>query len=122
MATAKLTRPSLEAVESNNDFINSDYEFGALREISVDVSPSISLTFKEPTAEDFLKLQEFENSSNVSDVETTLFTICLLHVPDSGKKKISMREAKKLSARQLKKIGGALKILIDDEEEQDFKS
>lgn len=122
MATAKLTRPSLEAVESNNDFINSDYEFGTLREISVDVSPSISLTFKEPTAEDFLKLQEFENSSNVSDVETTLFTICLLHVPDSGKKKISMREAKKLSARQLKKIGGALKILIDDEEEQDFKS
>lgn len=122
MATAKLTRPSLEAVESNNDFINSDYEFGTLREISVDVSPSISLTFKEPTAEDFLKLQEFENSSNVSDVETTLFTICLLHVPDSGKKKISMREAKKLSARQLKKIGEALKFLMNDEEEQDFKS
>lgn len=131
MATSKLSRPenlskpSLDEIESS--VVLSEYDFGELDTITVDITENISLTFKEPTAEDYLKLQEFEKNPNLSEMETTLYTICLLHTPDPGKGRISMKEAKKLTAKQLKRIGDALKELTSDmiEEEQleeDFKS
>ena len=55
-------------------------------------------------------------SRKLGEIEATLQTICILHAPEAGGKKLSMRDAKKLTARQLKKIGEALGSLLGSDE------
>lgn len=130
MAITKLSKPGLNAIEADVlDTSTSEFDFGEPEILSVELSPKVSLSFREPRAEDAIKLREFETKNkNISDIESTLFTICLLHYPQNGQSKLTIKDARKLSTKQLKKIGKVLNQLMvgddnDDEgEELDNKS
>lgn len=130
MAITKLSKPGLNAIEADVlDTSTSEFDFGEPEILTVELSPKVSLSFREPRAEDAIKLREFETKNkNISDIESTLFTICLLHHPQNGQGKLTIKDARKLSTKQLKKIGKVLNQLMvgddnDDEgEELDNKS
>lgn len=128
MAITKLSKPGLNKVEADVlDTVVSEFDFGEPEILTVELSPKVSLSFREPRAEDAIKLREFETKNkNASDIESTLFTICLLHYPQEGQGKLTIKDARRLSTKQLKKIGKVLNQLMvgDDEdgEELDNKS
>lgn len=129
MAITKLSKPGLNQVESEVLDLNvqSEFDFGEPEILTVELSPKVSLSFREPRAEDAIKLREFETKNkNASDIESTLFTICLLHYPQEGQGKLTVKDARRLSTKQLKKIGKVLNELMvgddDDGEELDNKS
>lgn len=128
MAITKLSKPGLNKVEADVlDTAVSEFDFGEPEILTVELSPKVSLSFREPRAEDAIKLREFETKNkNASDIESTLFTICLLHYPQEGQGKLTIKDARRLSTKQLKKIGKVLNQLMvgDDEdgEELDNKS
>lgn len=108
--TSKMSRPAREEQDWGND-----YYFGDPEIVTVQLTEDLSLSFKEPSAEELEYIEEInEESLNKKNgqIEATLKMICLLHVPDEGKKKISLKDAKKLTARQLKKIGEALNEVL----------
>lgn len=125
MAITKLSKPTLSQVEagtSSNE--SSSFDFGEPEITTVQISKTVELAFREPTAEDAMKLSEFQNKNkDSSDVEATLYTICLLHFPLDGQAKLTMKDAKRLSTRQLKKIGSTLnKLMGGDDDSEDSKS
>lgn len=128
MAITKLSKPGLNKVEADVlDTAVSEFDFGEPEILTVELSSKVSLSFREPRAEDAIKLREFETKNkNASDIESTLFTICLLHYPQEGQGKLTIKDARRLSTKQLKKIGKVLNQLMvgDDEdgEELDNKS
>lgn len=108
--TSKMSRPSLDEKEWD-----TDYYFGDPEIVSVEITDSIILNFKEPSAEELELIEEINEESSKKkngQIEATLKMICLLHVPEEGKKKISLKDARKLTARQLKKIGDALEGVL----------
>lgn len=108
--TSKMSRPNLE----ERDW-DTDYYFGDPEIVSVELNDSVVLNFKEPSAEELELIEEINEESmkkKNGQIEATLKMICLLHVPDAGKKKISLKDARKLTARQLKKIGDALEEVL----------
>jgi hypothetical protein len=129
MAITKLSKPGLKQIEAEvlDSGHQSEFDFGEPEILTVQVSPKVSLSFREPKADDAIKLREFEmKNKEASDIEATLFTICLLHYPQEGQGKLTIKDAKRLSTKQLKKIGMVLNRLMaaDDEleEELDNKS
>lgn len=124
MAITKLSKPSLRQVEAEVDLDTpSTFDFGEPEIITVQVSDTVELAFREPTAEDAMKLSEFQNKNKTaSDIEATLFTICLLHYPLESQQRLTMKDAKRLSTRQLKKIGSTLNQLMGGGEEDDSES
>lgn len=115
MAVSKMTRELASPSESDDDLFN----FGDPEVISVELAPGKFLSLKEPCASDLIEISKISDNKGVSDVETTLQTICILHSPSDGERKLTLKEAKKLRPRQLKKLGEAINVLlgIDDEEE-----
>lgn len=120
MAITKLSKPGLKQIEAEvlGPESASEFDFGEPEILTVQVSDSVSLSFREPRADDAIKLREYElKNKNVSDIESTLFTICLLHYPQEGQGKLTIKDAKRLSTRQLKKIGLVLNQLMAGEED-----
>lgn len=122
MAITKLSKPGLKQVEAevldNNQV--SEFDFGEPEVLTVQVSERVSLSFREPRAEDAIKLRDYESKNkDISDIESTLFTICLLHYPQDGQGRLTMKDAKRLSTKQLKKIGQLLNELMAGDEGKD---
>lgn len=88
------------------------FDFGEPEVIPVEISPGKFLTLREPSANDLIEISRISDNKNISEVEATLQTICVLHVPDAGKRKLSLKDAKRLTARQLKMLGGAINELL----------
>ncbi len=110
MAISKMSRePSASVNQAEDDDI---FDFGEPEIIPVEVSPGKFLTLKEPSANDLIEISKISDNKNISEVEATLQTICILHVPDSGKRRLSLKDAKKLTARQLKRLGSAINELL----------
>lgn len=118
MAISKMTRETLNSSLNNNDDVDDLFDFGEPEIISVEITPGKFLTLKEPTANDLIEISKISDSRNIGEVEATLQTICILHSPDEGKRKLSLKEAKKLRPRQLKKLGDAISELLGSNEEQ----
>lgn len=118
MPITKLSKPGLKQVEAEVVESESGFDFGEPEIITVPISNTVELAFREPRAEDAMKLADFQSKNkNVSDIESTLYTICLLHYPLDGQQKLTMKDAKRLSTRQLKKIGSTLNELMGGSEE-----
>ena len=64
-----------------------------------------------------LRVSKISNNKNIDEIEATLQTICILYVPDPGKRRLSLKEAKKLRPKQLKKLGAAINELLGMDEE-----
>ena len=114
MATSKMSRqPEADSVDSGaSDF----FDFGEPEVLPVEISVGKFLYLKEPSAEDLIHIAEINENDKLSEIEATLQTICVLHAPQGGGKKLSMRDAKKLTARHLKKIGEAMGVLLGTDE------
>lgn len=114
MATSKMSRPGTE--ENSVLEAGGAFDFGEPEVVPVEISKGKFLYLKEPCAEDLIFISEINDDEKLGEIEATLQTICVLHSPEAGGKKLSMRDAKKLTARQLKKIGEALGSLLGSDE------
>lgn len=111
MPTSKLARPNSDTeVITIND--SSDFDFGEPEIVPVEIASGKFLYLKEPCAEDLIVISDINSNEKLSEIEATLQTICVLHAPTEGGKRLSLKDAKKLTARQLKKIGEALSSLL----------
>jgi len=115
MATSKMSR---QVSEPNFADISSDsfFDFGEPEVLPIEIVPGKFLYLKEPCAEDLIHIAEINSNDKLSEIEATLQTICVLHAPQEGQKRLSMRDAKKLTARQLKKIGEGMGQLLGTDE------
>lgn len=111
MAVSKMSRALPAEVNSPGE--EDDYfDFGDPEVVTVEISPGKFLTLKEPSANDLIEISKISDNKNISDVEATLQTICILHSPDDNRRKLSLKDAKRLTARQLKALGGAINELL----------
>jgi hypothetical protein len=113
MPSSKMSRPGAE--DAQVDSFDS-FDFGEPDVIPVEISKGKFLYLKEPCAEDLIHIAEINDNEKLGEIEATLQTICVLHHPEEGGKKLSMKDAKKLTARHLKKIGDALATLLGGDE------
>jgi hypothetical protein len=117
MAVSKMVRETNTSVTSDDDDLS--FDFGEPEVISVEISPGKFLTLKEPSANDLIEISKISDNKNTSEVEATLQTICILHQPDQGGRKLSLKDAKRLRAKQLRKLGVAINELLGMDEEQE---
>jgi hypothetical protein len=115
MAISKMSREA-SAVAVHTDEEDDLFDFGEPEIIPVEISPGKFLTLKEPTANDLIEISKISNNKNIDEIEATLQTICILHVPESGRRKLSLKEAKKLRPKQLKLLGNAINELLGMDE------
>lgn len=112
MAISKMSREASPSatlrMEEEDDF----FDFGEPEIISVEISPGKFLTLKEPSANDLIEISKVSDNKNISEVEATLQTICILHSPDTGRRRLNLKDAKRLTARQLRKLGMAINDLL----------
>lgn len=109
-----MSRPGAEEVIDTELF--GDFDFGEPEVIPVEIATGKYLMLKEPCADDLIQISNINSNEKISEIEATLQTICVLHYPEQGGKKLSMKDAKKLTARQLKKIGDAMTDLMGGDE------
>lgn len=119
MPTSKMSRPTNDV--GDNFELDDGFDFGEPEVIPVEIAKDKYLYLKEPCAEDLIKISEISENTKISEIEATLQTICILHAPQDGSRKLSLKDAKRLTAKQLKSIGRSLSILLggdEDEEEE----
>ena len=115
MATSKMSREAAYPV-STSDNDDDIFDFGEPEVVSVEISPGKFLTLKEPSADNLIEISKVSDNKGISEVEATLQTICILHSPDAGRRRLSLKDAKRLTARQLKKLGTAINELLGMDE------
>ena len=117
---AAISKMSRETSMASSQIDDDDFfDFGEPEVISVEVSPGKFLTLKEPSANDLIEISKISDNKNISEVEATLQTICILHTPEEGRRRLSLKDAKRLTARQLKKLGGAINDLLGVDDTED---
>ena len=118
---AAVSKMSREAVSPGSEsFEDGDiFDFGEPEIIPVEISPGKFLCLKEPSAEDLIEISKISENRNLNEVEGTLQTICILHSPDPGKRKLSLKDAKKLRAKQLRALGNAINQLLGLDEQSE---
>lgn len=115
MATSKMSR-----VPANSEAdITSHYDFGDPSVIGVELAQGKVLYLKEPSAENLIEINSLSDNKNINEIEATLQTICILHSPEEGLPRLTMKDAKKFTARQLKKLGDAINELLGLNEEEE---
>ncbi|UYE97252.1 hypothetical protein [Cyanophage S-TIM54] len=114
MATSKMTRSSVEETAAAE--VNNGFDFGEPEVVPVEIATGKFLYLKEPCADDLMAIAAINDDQKLTEIEATLQTICILHSPEVGGKKLSMRDAKRLTARHLKKIGEAMSVLLGSDE------
>lgn len=115
MAVSKMPRESnaqSSSVEEDNFF-----DFGEPEIIPVEISQGRFLTLREPSASDLIEISRISESKNTNEIEATLQTICILHAPEPGMRKLTLKDAKKLRPKQLKQLGLAMNQLLGMDEE-----
>jgi len=96
----------------DSEFENDVFDFGEPEVIPVEIAPGKFLCLKEPSADDLISISNISEDKKISEVEATLQTICILHAPSSGQKRLSLKDAKRLRAKQLKMLGQAINQLL----------
>jgi hypothetical protein len=110
MAVSKMSR---EAVSVTSTALDDDtFDFGEPEVIPVEIAPGKFLCLKEPSADDLIEISKISDNKNINEVEGTLQTICILHSPEPGGRKLSLKDAKRLRAKQLRALGTAINQLL----------
>lgn len=94
-----------------------DFDFGDPDVSEVEVYPGKFLSLREPSADDLIAIEKVGRDKNLDEIEQSLAVICILHHPEPGKKKLSMRDAKKLRSKQIRKLSDAIEVLMGIKEE-----
>jgi len=108
-AIAKMSRTSLESTVTHEDDF---FDFGDPEVLPVEISSGTFLYLKEPSAEELMEIYKISEDKKVSEIEATLQTICILHSPTEGQRKLTLKDAKKLRPRQLRLFGKAIDQLL----------
>lgn len=117
--SSKQLRPQTAEYELSGD----DFDFGDPEVMNVEIFPGKFLSLHEPSAEDLISIDKVSKDKNLDDIEQSLAVICILHQPEPGKRKLSMRDAKRLRSKQIKILSEAIEELMGlNEEQKDNKS
>jgi hypothetical protein len=118
MAVSKMSREAISGSSIDSD--DDTFDFGEPEIIPVEIAPGKFLCLKEPSADDLIEISKISDNKNISEVEGTLQTICILHSPEPGGRKLSLKDAKRLRAKQLRALGMAINQLLgmDDGSEE----
>lgn len=107
----------------------SEFDFGEPEVIPVEIAEGKYFTLREPSAEDLMEIDKISDDKSLSEIEATLKTICILHVPEREGRKLTLKDSKKLRGKQIRKLGEAISQLLGmedgdegGEEEEDMKS
>lgn len=121
-----LSSKSIRDIQAAADTARSDFDFGEPEVIAVEIAPGKFLSLQEPSADDLIEITKISNDKEMDEILATLKTICILHSPSQGSPKLTLKDARRLRHRQIKKLGEAINIFLnsDDEEEKenDMKS
>lgn len=117
-----LTSKSLREIETSLQEVSSEFDFGEPEIISVEISPGKFLSLHEPSAEDLIEITAISQDKSLDEIQATLKTICILHSPEhQGGRKLTLKDAKRLRAKQIRMLGEAINQLLGSEE-TDMKS
>lgn len=121
MALSSKSLRQLEQVVVDDSF---SFDFGEPQIVPVEISPGKYLSLREPSADDLIEISKISTDKSLNEIEATLKTICILHSPSEGGRKLTLKDSKRLTARQIKKLGDAVNSLLGNEEgdEEDMKS
>jgi len=118
MALSSKSLREIETVAEDNFF-----DFGEPEILSVEISKDTCLSLHEPSAEDLIEITKISNDKTLGEIEATLRTICILHSPEPGGKKLTIKDAKRLRAKQIRLLGEAINSLLGmEEDDTDMKS
>jgi hypothetical protein len=109
MAVNKMSRVTQDEVTA---FEDTGFDFGDPEVIPVEITPGKFLCLQEPSADDLIQISNISEDKKISEIEATLQTICILHSPAAGERKLSLKDAKRLRAKQLKMLGQAINQLL----------
>ena len=117
--SSKQLRP-VQVQEVEYGITDDEFDFGDPEVVDVEIYPGKFLSLREPTAEDLIAIEKASNDPKFDDIESTLAIICILHYPGPGKRKLSMKDAKRLRSKQIKILNDAMQKLMgisDDKED-----
>lgn len=120
LSSKSLRELETTAAQSADD----DFDFGDPEIVSVEIAPGKFLSLQEPSAEDLIEITKSSSDKSLDEVQATLKTICILHSPEAGGRKLTLKDAKRLRAKQIKMLGEAINELLggSEDEEKDMKS
>ena len=118
-----LSSKSLRDLENVAQQEDDDFDFGDPEIVTVEIAPGKFLSLQEPTASDLIEIDKISKDKNLDDIDQTLKIICILHSPEPGHRKLSMKDARRLRSKQIKMLGQHIGDLIGMERtESDMKS
>jgi len=120
-----LSSKSLRDIEAAATASESEFDFGEPEIVAVEVAKGKFLSLREPSADDLIDITKIGNDKSLDEIEATLKTICILHVPEPGGRKLTLKDAKKLRGRQIRLLGDAINQLLgvgDEGDGDDMKS
>lgn len=115
-----LSGKSLRAIESLTE-APLDFDFGEPEVIAVEIAPGKFLSLHEPSAENLIEIDKISEDKDLNEIDATLKTICILHKPDEGGRKLTLKDARKLRAKQIKALGVAINTLLGNDPEEKSK-
>lgn len=107
--SSKQLRPQLNYTEVVDE---EDFDFGDPDVVEVEIHPGKFLSLREPSADDLIAIEKVSNDTKLDDIEQSLAVICILHQPEEGKRKLSMKDAKRLRSKQIRKLSEAIEGLM----------
>lgn len=108
---SKQSRPTQDQVYEP-EVVDNDFDFGDPEIVGVEIHPGKFLYLREPSAEDLISIDKVYKNKDLDDVEHSLAVICILHSPEPGKRRLSMKDAKRLRSRQIKALNDAIGELM----------
>ena len=118
MAASKMTREGLGTSNGFNESLEDDlYNFGDPKVISVELCPGKYLSLREPMISELAEIEKVSAKSS-SEADTLAQTICILHAPEPGVRRITLKEAKRLTAGHLKLLNDPVAELLGIKKEK----
>jgi hypothetical protein len=106
----------LETVATESVF---DFDFGEPEIISVEIAPGKFLSLQEPSADDLIEITKISDDKTLDEIPATLKVICILHSPERGGRKLTLKDARRLRSKQIKLLGNAINELLGTGSEAD---
>jgi len=120
MALSSKSMRELETVATDSV---SDFDFGEPEIISVEIAPGRFLSLQEPSADNLIEITKISTDKTLDEIPATLKIICILHSPEPGGRKLTLKDAMRLRSKQIKLLGDAINELLGTRSEaEDSKS
>ena len=120
MALSSKSMRELETVATDSV---SDFDFGEPEIISVEIARGRFLSLQEPSADDLIEITKISADKALDEIQATLKVICILHSPEPGGRKLTLKDARRLRSKQIKLLGNAINELLGaGSEDDDSKS